>query len=153
MICVHTLSQPIGYLVTFPIGTSCWCKPHLWHVPLHAGGDLPKKAVQKADFSPSLAQRRTADLFFPHSHLKRQELPGFNAEGHSHQPCPFSACTHPSARQDHAQPAGLREHTLQGILMTWTCAELPLLAAVLVICWLSKAHSGLFFFFWPWQSR
>lgn len=141
-----------------PMATPSHSCPPLWdqkyetsicHALLHAAVDLPKKAVQKADFSPSPAQRCTTDLFFPHSHVKWQERSDFSAEGQPHQPCPFPTCvrvhTHPSAHQNHAQPTGLQEHTLAGILMSWTCAELPSLAAILVICWLSKAHSGLFF--------
>lgn len=61
----------------------------------------------------------------------------------------FYLCTSSHAsflsRQDHTQPTGFQEHTLGGILMSWTHAELPSLAAISVICWLSKAHSGFFF--------
>lgn len=118
------------------------------HSSAHKWG-FAKEAWQKADFSPSPDQRGTTDLFFLHSHLKWHEWSGCNTEVQLHQPCPFSTWVqihvHPSPCPDPAQPTGLQEHTLEGILMTWTRAELPLLAAVLVICWLSKAYSGFFF--------
>lgn len=119
------------------------------HTVLHRGVDSPKQAVQSSDFLPPPPKSSTTDLFFPHGHFSCQQWLGFSAEGRSCQPCPLSSCvqvhTRPSSQQDHTQPTGFQEHTLEGILMSWTHAELPSLAAISVICWLSKAHSGLLF--------